>query len=64
MKISELTPENLMTGNEVRELLRISRDTLKRWRNDGTLSFYRIRKQLFYSKQEILNKLLENTHGN
>ena len=46
--------DKLLTGKEVSEMLRISRETLKSWRNSGKLPFVKISpKKFLYNSSDV-----------
>ncbi len=46
--------DDLLTENEVRDFLHVSKVTLKKWRDDKKIPFYRIGSRIRYKKSEIL----------
>ena len=54
------TLEDWLDNQEVMQLLHISPRTLQTLRTNGTLPFSRIRKKLYYRKQDILKILADN----
>lgn len=48
-----LTNEELLTRDQVADLLKVSRRTLERWEADGTLPARRIGRLVRYSKADI-----------
>jgi len=57
---TEATLEDWLDNQEVMQLLHISPRTLQTLRTNGTLPFSRIRKKLYYRKQDILKILSDN----
>lgn len=59
LQSSSLNPLNqmddLITENEAREFLSVSKVTLKKWRDENRIKFYRIGTRIRYKKSEILN---------
>lgn len=47
-------PDDLLTENEVRDFLHVSKVTLKKWRDEKKIPFYRIGSRIRYNKSEIL----------
>lgn len=47
-------PEVLLTEQQAEELLHVSRVTLKKWRDDGKLPFYRYGSRIRYKRAELL----------
>lgn len=47
------TPE-FLTSNEVMEWLKISRQTLHRWKKDGVLIAYNLGGKMFFKRAEII----------
>ena len=50
-------PVDLMTENEARDFLRVSKVTLKKWRDDKKINFYRIGSRIRYKRSELLTSL-------
>ena len=50
-------PVDLMTENEARDFLRVSKVTLKKWRDDKKINFYRIGSRIRYKRGELLTSL-------
>ncbi len=50
-------PIDLMTENEARDFLRVSKVTLKKWRDDKKIPFYRIGSRIRYKRSELLTSL-------
>jgi excisionase family DNA binding protein len=46
--------EEFITENEVKEILQVSKVTLKKWRDNGKLPYYRIGSRIRYKRHEIL----------
>jgi len=57
---TEATLEDWLDNQEVMQLLHISPRTLQTLRTNGTLPFSRIRRKLYYRKQDILKMLADN----
>ena len=57
---NEARLEDWLDNQEVMQLLHISPRTLQTLRTNGTLPFSRIRKKLYYRKQDILKILADN----
>lgn len=51
----------LYTNAEIKELLHIDDSTLRRYRNDGLLSYSKVRDKFFYSAQDV-DDFLKNSH--
>ena len=51
----------LYTNAEIKELLHIDDSTLRRYRNDGLLSYSKVRDKVFYSAQDV-DDFLKNSH--
>lgn len=53
-----ITPSNdLITENEARDFVKVSKVTLKKWRDEGKIPFYRIGTRIRYKKSELLTSL-------
>ena len=50
-------PDYLITENEARDFLRVSKVTLKKWRDDKKIPFYRIGSRIRYKRSELLSCL-------
>ena len=50
-------PDDLITENEARDFLHVSKVTLKKWRDDNKLPFYRIGTRIRYKKSELISSL-------
>ena len=48
--------EDLITENEARDCLQVSKVTLKVWRDKGLIPFYRFGTRIRYKRSELLNK--------
>lgn len=46
--------ENYITENEAKEILSVSKVTLKKWRDENRLKFYRFGTRIRYKKSELL----------
>lgn len=55
-KNSSSVAEELLKEREVAELLQITRQTLKSWRDAGQIPFIRIGSKIRYRKSEIIEK--------
>ena len=51
------TLNDLITENEARDFLHVSKVTLKKWRDDKKLPFYRIGSRIRYKRSELLTSL-------
>lgn len=49
--------DEFLTENAVRDLLLVSKVTLKAWRDSGKINFYRIGSRIRYKKSELLAAL-------
>lgn len=47
-------PETLLTEQQAEELLHISRVTLKKWRDEGKLPYYRYGSRIRYKRAELI----------
>lgn len=47
--------DELITEQEARQLLKISKVTLKKWRDSNRITFYRYGTRIRYKKNELLN---------
>lgn len=54
-----LNGEKYLTNNEVSKLLKLSTRTLQDWRDNGTISYIKIKGKILYRQSDIL-KLLED----
>ena len=50
-------PEEILTENEVRKILQVSKVTIKKWRDEKKIPFYRIGTRIRYKKSEVLSSL-------
>ena len=48
---------DLITEKEAKEFLRVSKVTLKKWRDEKRIPFYRIGSRIRYKKSEIINSI-------
>jgi excisionase family DNA binding protein len=48
-------PDELLTETEAEALLQISRVTLKKWRDDGKLPYYRYGSRIRYKRAELID---------
>ena len=49
--------DDLITENQARDFLHVSKVTLKKWRDENKIPFYRIGSRIRYKKSEILTSL-------
>ena len=49
--------DDLITENEARDFLRVSKVTLKKWRDEKKIPFYRIGSRIRYKRSELLTSL-------
>jgi excisionase family DNA binding protein len=54
--------ETYLTENEAREFLKVSKVTLKKWRDTGKLSFYRAGSRIRYNEADINEFLKEKKY--
>ena len=54
-----MTPDELLTPAEVREMLKVSRVTLWRWADQGVLTPVRLSTRTFRYRRSDVNRLLE-----
>ena len=47
--------EDFLTENEARTLLQVSKVSLKKWRDEGTIPFYRFGSRIRYKRSELIN---------
>ena len=47
--------DEFITENEVRDLFQISKVSLKKWRDEGKISFYRFGSRIRYKRAELIN---------
>lgn len=53
-KALEVSPlDDFITENEARKLLSVSKVTLKKWRDRGTIKFYRMGSRIRYRKSDL-----------
>jgi len=65
LKLKETTNENeLITRNEVCDLLSITLPTLHNWTKKNKLVSYNIENSVRYKKHEVLKSLVKNKHFN
>ena len=55
-----MTLEDWIDGQDVMKALHICQRTLQTLRSDGTLPYSRIKKKIYYLKQDILDILSKN----
>jgi excisionase family DNA binding protein len=48
---------DLLTREDVRQLLKVSGVTLSKYTKSGRLSFYRVGRRLLFDREEILNEI-------
>ena len=58
----ESRPMKLLSESEVCEILNISHRTLRRWRNEGKLSFIRIGRHIRYPEEYIRELITKGLH--
>jgi len=61
-KVSFITsnPDQIILSNkQLQELMGISRKTAQKWRDNGLINYYKIGREIFYRKSDIL-KMLDN----
>ena len=49
--------DDLITENEAKQILLVSKVTLKKWRDQGSIKFYRIGTRIRYRKSDLLKAL-------
>lgn len=52
--------DEFITEKEARQLLRVSKVTLKKWRDTNKIPFYRYGSRIRYKKNELLNGLSQD----
>lgn len=55
--INEEHGEPLLKIDEVKELLKVSKVTIHKWKKDGKIPYHRISNRIFFKKSEILESL-------
>lgn len=50
-------PDELITENEAKKILSVSKVSLKKWRDEGRLKFYRIGSRIRYKRAELLQSI-------
>jgi len=56
----ELHREVWMDGQDMHDMLHISKRTLQHWRNSGLLPFYKIEQKVWYKRSEVEAVLEQN----
>ena len=51
-------PEDLMSREEVLDLLKINPTTLWNWQNNGKIPFYKFANKCYYKRSEIIDSLI------
>jgi hypothetical protein len=51
-------PEDLLSREQVLDLLQINPTTLWNWQNKGKIPFYKFANKYFYKRSEIMNSLI------
>jgi len=63
IKILQETPQTesdeLLKIGDVCQLLRVSRMTIYKWKENGKIPFYRISNRIFFKKHEVLGSLVK-----
>ena len=61
----QFTPQNedLITENEARVFLQVSKVTLKKWRDEKTIPFYRIGTRIRYKRSELIQVNVPKKYG-
>ena len=54
----QIQEEELITENEAKEILKVSKVTLKSWRDKNLIKGYKIGTRIRYKKTELLNSIL------
>lgn len=54
--------ERFMTDSEVADRLKVTRRTLQEYRNDGLVSFIRLRGKILYRESDVEEMLRRNYH--
>ena len=54
---SKIQEDELLTENDAKKLLLVSKVTLKKWRDEGRIKFHRIGSRIRYKRSEILEAL-------
>ena len=49
--------DELLTTNEARDLLRVSKVTIHKWKTEGKIKFYRIGTRVRFKRSELLSAL-------
>lgn len=53
--------DDLITEQEAKKMLLVSKVTLKKWRDEGRIKFYRIGSRIRYRKSDLLKSLETST---
>ncbi len=61
-RTQQISPEDdFITEQEAKEMLLVSKVTLKKWRDEGRIKFYRIGSRIRYRKSDLLKSLETST---
>ena len=55
--------EDLITENEARDYLNVSKVTLKKWRDENKIRYYRIGTRIRYKKSELIEVKAPKKYG-
>lgn len=56
-QLPQTPSDDLITENEARDFLHVSKVTLKKWRDENKIPFYRIGTRIRYKKSELITSL-------
>lgn len=59
----ERPPKEVLSNREASEFLDVSKSTLQRWRNNGTLPYSKVGGNIYYKRADILRMLEEHASG-
>ena len=56
----ERPPKEVLSNREAREFLDVSKSTLQRWRDDGTLPYSKVGASVYYEREDLLRVVREH----
>lgn len=59
----ERPPKEVLSNREAREFLDVSKSTLQRWRDDGTLPYSKVGSSVYYERSDLLRVVREHRVG-
>ena len=57
--VNQTAKENLLTREQVLELLQINSSTLWHWQNKGKIQVYKFANKCYYKRSELMNSLTQ-----